>query len=63
MMFYALYRTHKTSVPRSWVAVKLQDDDDGEHVDLLFDEVAPMIPDAKVVDKGGKPLHESSLAD
>jgi len=43
--------------------VKFNQDEEDEYFDLPFDEVAPLIPEADIIDSDGKPLNESSLTD
>ena len=51
------------SLPKRRRRVKFKEDEDDKYFDLPFDEVAPLIPEADIVDSEGKPLNESSLAD
>ena len=51
------------SLPKRKWRVKFKEEEDDEYFDLFFDEVAPLIPEADIVDNTGKPLNESSLTD
>ena len=51
------------SLPKRTQRVKFKQDEDDEQFDLPVDEVAPLIPEADIVDREGKPLNESSLTD
>ena len=51
------------SLPKRTRRVTFKEEEDDEYFDLFFDEVAPLIPEADIVDNTGKPLNESSLTD
>ena len=49
------------SLPKRKRKVEFKENKDGEYFGLPFDEVAPLIPEADLVDSEWKPLNESSL--